>query len=153
MKIPDEFQNLKPYDMSLYSYSFVSGKQQNYIDVQYYCDENLLKFYVRVLFHVETQGAPGIVHGGAIASVMDEAMGGVAFLNHLPAVTASLTLNYHKPLPVETAMYITTSIEKTEGKRVYIVGKMFDGDGVLFADSKGIFVKVPHERIGLQINK
>ena len=153
MKIPDEFQNLKPYDMNLYLYSFVSGKQQNYIDVHYYYDENLLKFYVRVLFHVETQGAPGIVHGGAIASVMDEAMGGVAFLNHLPAVTGSLTLNYHRPLPVETTMYITTSIEKTEGKRVYIVGKMFDGDGVLFADSKGIFVKVPSERIGLQINK
>ena len=72
MKIPDEFQNLKPYDMSLYTYSFVSGKQQNYIDVQYYHDGSLLKFYVRVLFHVETQGAPGIVHGGAIASVMDE---------------------------------------------------------------------------------
>jgi hypothetical protein len=33
------------------------------------------------------------------------------------------------------------------------VGKMFDGDGALFADSKGIFVKVPSERIGLQINK
>jgi acyl-coenzyme A thioesterase PaaI-like protein len=102
-----------------------------------------------VLFHVENQGVPGIVHGGAIASVMDEAMGGMAFLNHLPAVTAGLTLNYHRPLPVETTMYITTSIEKTEGKKVYIMGKMFDGNGMLFADSKGIFVKVPNERIGL----
>ena len=147
MKIPDEFQNLKP--LNLYLDSFVSGKQQNYIDVQYFCDENLLKFYVMVLFHVETQGAPEIVHGGAIASVMDEAMGGVALLNHLPVVTANLTLNYRKPLPVETTMYITTSIEKTEGKKVYIMGKMFDGDGVLFVDSKGIFVKVPNERIGL----
>ena len=153
MKIPDEFQNLKPYDMNLYLDSFVSGKQQNYIDVQYYYDDNLLKFYVRVLFHVETQGAPEIVHGGAIASVIDEAMGGVAFLNHLPAVTVSLTLNYRRPLSVETNMYITTTIEKTEGKKVYIMGKMFDGDGVLFADSKGIFVKVPNERIGLKINK
>ena len=112
-----------------------------------------MKFYVRVLFHIETQGAPGIVHGGAIASVMDEAMGGVAFLNHMPAVTGNLTLNYHKPLPVETTMYMTTEIEKTEGKKIYIAGKMFDGDGVLFADSKGIFIKVPKERIGLQFNK
>ena len=54
-----------------------------------------------------------------------------------------------RPLPVETTMYITTSIEKTEGKKVYIMGKMFDGNGVLFADSKGIFVKIPNERIGL----
>ena len=153
MKIPDEFQNLKPYDMSLYTYSFVSGKQQNYIDIQYYHDESLLKFYVRVLFHVETQGALGIVHGGAIASVMDEAMGGVAFLNHMPAVTGNLTLNYHRPLPVETTMYMTATIEKTEGKKVYIAGKMFDGDGVLFAESEGIFVKVPHERIGFTNSK
>ena len=37
--IQDEFQNLKPYDMSLYLDSSVSGKQQNYIDVQYYFDK------------------------------------------------------------------------------------------------------------------
>lgn len=44
MKIKDEFQNLTPYDMNLYLDSFVSGKQQNYIDVQYYCDENFNVF-------------------------------------------------------------------------------------------------------------
>lgn len=44
MKIKDEFQNLTPYDMNLYLDSFVSGKQQNYIDVQYYFDENFSVF-------------------------------------------------------------------------------------------------------------
>ncbi|MBN2747817.1 hypothetical protein GM418_20020 [Maribellus comscasis] len=149
MKIPDEFQHLTPYNMNSYTDSFVSGKQQKYIELQYYRDENSLKFYARVLFHVETQGAPGIVHGGAIASVLDETMGAVSFLNKMPAVTASLTVNYHRPLPVEKTVYIITQVEKTEGRKIYIIGKMVDKNQRLFADSKGIFVKVPNERIGL----
>lgn len=149
MKIPDEFQHLTPYDMNSYTDSFVSGKQQKYIELQYYRDENSLKFYARVLFRAETQGAPGIVHGGAIASVLDETMGAVSFLNKMPAVTASLTVNYHRPLPVEKTVYIITQVEKTEGRKIYIIGKMVDENQRLFADSKGIFVKVPNERIGL----
>lgn len=149
MKIPDEFQHLTPYDMNSYTDSFVSGKQQKYIELQYYRDENSLKFYARVLFTAETQGAPGIVHGGAIASVLDETMGAVSFLNKMPAVTASLTVNYHRPLPVEKTVYIITQVEKTEGRKIYIIGKMVDENQRLFADSKGIFVKVPNERIGL----
>jgi len=54
---------------------------------------------------------------------MDEAMGGAALFNQLP---------------VETTMYTTTSIEKIEGKKVYIMGKMFDGERVFFFDSKRI---------------
>lgn len=81
--------------------------------------------------------------------VLDETMGAVSFLNKMPAVTASLTVNYYRPLPVEKTVYIITQVEKTEGRKIYIIGKMVDKNQRLFADSKGIFVKVPNERIGL----
>jgi len=148
MNIVDVFQHLTPFDMDAHTDSFVSGKQQQYIDVQYYHDEFLLKFYAKVVFHKETQGAPGIVHGGAIASVLDETMGGVSFLNNLPAVTANLNVNYFKPLPVEQTMYIISLVERTEGKKVFLVGEMYDEAGMLFANAKGIFVTIPNEKIG-----
>jgi len=39
MKTADRIKELQPLNMDLYDGSFVSGKQQNYIKLQYYFDK------------------------------------------------------------------------------------------------------------------
>lgn len=46
------------------------------------------------------QGAPGLAHGGIIATAMDEAMGVLNRLLLVPAVTVHLEVDYIRPVPV-----------------------------------------------------
>src|SRR5215831_13908578 len=45
-------------------------------------------------------GGAGFAHGGIIAVVLDEAMGKLSKLTGEKAVTAELSVVYHKPIPV-----------------------------------------------------
>ena len=44
----NKIQKLRPLDMGVYTHSFVSGKQQNYIDTQYFFDKETKRFYAKV---------------------------------------------------------------------------------------------------------
>ena len=52
------------------------------------------------------QGYPGVVHGGIIASMLDEVMGRVFMEGDPPRfmVTAELKIRYKKPVPVNTPL-------------------------------------------------
>ncbi len=152
MKLETEMSKLKAFDMSTYTGSFVSGKQQNYIKIKYFYDEELMNIYAETLFHKEAQGAPGIVHGGAIAAVLDESMGAASFLIKHPAVTATITVDYRKPLPVEKIVIVRTWIEKVIGKKIFICGKLYDSEKTIYANSKGLFIKVTKEEFNLEDN-
>ena len=55
----------------------------------------------RHVFPESLQGAPGIVHGGIVAALLDEACGQVARLATSPAVTSRLEIRYLAPVPVD----------------------------------------------------
>ena len=54
------------------------------------------------------QGAPGLAHGGVIATAMDEAMGVLNRLLAVPVVTVHLEIDYRRPVPVGTTLHIRT---------------------------------------------
>ena len=147
MKPADRIKELHSLNMDLYNSSFVSGKQQNYIKTEYFFDRIGSRLLAKIYFTKEAQGAPKTVHGGAIAAVLDETMGVITFLNFNPAVTASLTINYLKPLPVEKVVFVETWIEKNEDKKYLIRGKMVTEDDLLIAEANGIFIKITIDKI------
>lgn len=90
------------------------------------------------------QGAPGLAHGGIIATAMDEAMGVLNRLLLVPAVTVHLEVDYVRPVPVGSVLRISTRITGQVGRKVYTSGTAtLDADGAVAVQAAALFLQVP----------
>jgi uncharacterized protein (TIGR00369 family) len=90
----------------------------------------------------EYQGGPGFIHGGIIATVLDEAMGKVSRFRGVRAVTAELNVEYLKPVSVDAPLLIEAyEVEKT-GRNLHYVGEIRNQAGDLLARGRGRFVVI-----------
>lgn len=87
------------------------------------------------------EGGPGVAHGGWTASVMDEALGHLALLCGSMTVTASLTVEFVRPVPIERALVLTAWREAVEGNRWRNGGELvLKSTGAVLARARGAFV-------------
>lgn len=91
-------------------------------------------------FHL---GRNGAVHGGAVAMLFDSTLGYAAFkLTRSPYQrTAYLHVNYRKVAPVERELRLDAGVERVEGRKIFVAGRLWDGDDVL-ADAEALFVRL-----------
>ena len=90
----------------------------------------------------EYQGGPGFIHGGIIATVLDEAMGKVSRFSDVRAVTAELTVEYLKPVRVDQEIRVEAFESQREGRHLFHQGEIRDTEGELLARGRGRFVVV-----------
>lgn len=90
------------------------------------------------------EGAPGFAHGGAVATVLDDALGTLLVVRRRPAVTAKLEINYRRPAFLERTFAVEARIEAVEGRKLVVVGELREGDEVV-ADARGLFIEVDPE--------
>jgi acyl-coenzyme A thioesterase PaaI-like protein len=86
-------------------------------------------------------GWSSMVHGGIIATMLDEIMGWTAihFLNRLP-LTKSMTVRYHKSVSVQSLLRLTGEVEeRLDERQARMKAKLHDGEGALCAESLGEF--------------
>src|SRR4029077_989772 len=98
----------------------------------------------------EYQGGGGFIHGGIIALVLDEAMGKVNRFNDVRAVTAELTIEYIRPIPVDEDLVIEAHEIEQNGRSHYHVGTISNRAGKILARGKGRFVEINPERFKVQ---
>lgn len=87
------------------------------------------------------EGAPGLAHGGAIATALDDLFGGVLVLVQTPAVTASLNVEYRRPVPLGAPLQLAARCVETEGRRLKMRGEIHLG-AQLLAEATAVFVRV-----------
>lgn len=90
------------------------------------------------------EGWPYVVHGGAIATLLDEHLARVAIQN-LPertAVTANLDVNYRNMAISNSffSVHATLDQERSTDRKAYIKGEVRDVKGNVCADATGLFV-------------
>jgi uncharacterized protein (TIGR00369 family) len=90
-------------------------------------------------------GGGGFAHGGIIAVVLDEAMGKISKLNDEKAVTAEMSIEYHRPVPVDQPVVVEGWQESEKGRNRFRVAEIRDRQGDLLARGKGRFVVVNPE--------
>lgn len=90
----------------------------------------------------EYQGGGGYIHGGIIATVLDEAMSKVSRFRDVRAVTAELTIEYLKPVPVEADLHIEAYEVDKKGRSLFFVGEIRNQHGQTLARGRGRFVEV-----------
>ncbi|MDT5311573.1 MAG: hypothetical protein QOE74_593 [Mycobacterium sp.] len=72
----------------------------------------------------DQEGGPNVAHGGWTAAAMDEMLGHVPLLHNQMSVTATLTVNFKKPVPVERPLTARAWIDKVEGSKWFISGEL-----------------------------
>lgn len=97
--------------------------------------------HARITCPPDHEGGPNVAHGGWTASAMDEILGHVTLLHGALVVTATLTVDFIKPVPIERELEARAWIDSREGRRVYISGELrLASTGALLAKAKGIWV-------------
>ena len=87
-------------------------------------------------------GGGGFAHGGIIGVVLDEAMGKLSKINDEKAVTAEMTVEYRKPVPVDQPIVVEGWQEEEKGRNRFRIAEIRDPQGNLLARGKGRFVVV-----------
>jgi len=88
------------------------------------------------------QGGGGFAHGGIIATLLDEAMGKVCRFREVRAVTAELTVEYLKPVNVQTEIVVEGRETEQKGRNIFMTGEIRNGVGEVLARGRGRFVVI-----------
>lgn len=91
-------------------------------------------------------GGAGFAHGGIIAVVLDEAMGKLSKASAERAVTAELTIQYKRPVPVDREILVEGWQTQSTGRNRFRVAEIRDGEGNLLAVGTGRFVDLGEPR-------
>jgi len=92
------------------------------------------------------EGGSGFLHGGIIATLIDEAMGKVNRFRETLAVTAELNVEYHRPVPVDALIVVEAFEARHEGRDLHHECEIRNEAGKLLARGRGRFVQVDPER-------
>lgn len=91
------------------------------------------------------QGAPGLAHGGLLATAIDESMGFLFFLTGDPAVTAHLEIDYRRPVPVGTEVRVRAAVLGRIGRKIWASATGTLPDGKVAFSGGALFLVVPVE--------
>lgn len=87
------------------------------------------------------EGFQNIIHGGIIATVLDEAIAWACRRFGVDAVTGELTVRYKKPLFTNSLVHVVGLIEAQRGKLLYGKAYIKDADGTIIASATAKMVR------------
>ncbi len=90
----------------------------------------------------EYQGWAGIVHGGLLATALDETMARLLWEKDVNAITGRLTVRYHNPLPVGGKVRIRARITKQRSPIIETKAEAVTADGTLAAEAAAVSMEV-----------
>ncbi|AWT45970.1 MULTISPECIES: PaaI family thioesterase [Streptomyces] len=90
------------------------------------------------------QGAPGLAHGGVLATALDETLGSLNWLLRTIAVTGRLETDFVRPVPVGTTLHLQAEVTAVAGRKIYstATGRIGGPDGPVAVRADALFVEV-----------
>lgn len=104
---------------------------------------------IRGLFRLprDYQGGAGFVHGGIIATLLDEVMAKVNRFAEDHAVTAKLSVEYFRPVPTDADLVVEGWEVERNGRDRLRQGEIRNAAGVVLARGTARFVEISRERL------
>ncbi len=112
-----------------------------HLEVQYAGD----LVVVDLTFDKRHEGGPGLVHGGMSAAVLDDLISFVMIAHQKPGVTANLSVNYLRPIPVGMHLRAEAWMTRIEGRKMFAEAVAFDDRGTNYLEASGLFLSVGME--------
>jgi uncharacterized protein (TIGR00369 family) len=94
-------------------------------------------------------GHPGLLHGGIIATLLDEAMSKAVRARGFTAMTRHMEVDFLRPVPTATPLHIEGHVTHNEGRKHWTEARIVDAGGSLLAQGKGLFVEVKRGESGI----
>ena len=88
------------------------------------------------------EGPPGYVHGGIIATLLDEAMSKSVRARGIVAMTRRLEVEYLRPVPSGSPVRLEGRVTRNEGRKHWVEAKILDDGGIALAEGKGLFIEI-----------
>jgi acyl-coenzyme A thioesterase PaaI-like protein len=93
-------------------------------------------------FDARHVGAPGIAHGGAVATVFDDLYGFLLYSIGDLAVTRKLDVEYLRPVLLDVEYTLRATIAERAERKIHMAATIEDSTGLLGARSSALFVTV-----------
>jgi uncharacterized protein (TIGR00369 family) len=87
------------------------------------------------------QGYVGIVHGGILSALLDEAMAKLAFSLGIPVVTAEITVKFKSPAAPGEELSISGRL-KSETHRLIEAEAIIEKGTIIIAEAKGKLLRI-----------
>ena len=88
------------------------------------------------------QGGTGHMHGGIIATLMDEAMSKLNKPLEVSAVTRHIEVDYLRPSPVDVELTLVGRHVRREGRKLFHAAELINLEGEVLAKAQGLFIVV-----------
>jgi acyl-coenzyme A thioesterase PaaI-like protein len=92
------------------------------------------------------EGPGGFVHGGWVASLLDQLLGSANIVSGHPAMTGTLTIRYRRGTPHGVPLTLRGRTDRVEGRRVHASGEII-ADGEITAEAEGLFILPSPEKV------
>ncbi|MCK4597863.1 PaaI family thioesterase [bacterium] len=90
----------------------------------------------------EHQGYANVVHGGILATILDEVMVKLPYRLGQKAVTARMQVTFKRPALVGKELVFTARLIRETRRTLDMYAQAQSADGTLLADARGTFMKI-----------
>ena len=94
----------------------------------------------------EHEGYPGVVHGGIVTALLDEALSRAAIAKGRWVVTARLDVRFRRPTPTAMPLTVIGEIVECKKRTVEARASIVLANGQISARATGTFVEIPSEQ-------
>ncbi|MBN2810020.1 MAG: PaaI family thioesterase [Deltaproteobacteria bacterium] len=125
---------------NLDKYCFACGTENNFgLQMQFSSNETQVKSVLTLPDH--TRGWCNLVHGGILATILDEIMSWTAiYLTRHFILTRNIEISFKKPVFIGTPLTATGSIIARDGKKALLGAQIHDDSGTLCCTAEAGFV-------------
>ena len=88
------------------------------------------------------EGHPGYLHGGIIATLLDEAMSKALRATGRTAMTRHMEVDYLRPVPSGAQLRIEGRVVRSDHRKHWAEAAILNGEGSVLAQGSGLFIEL-----------
>jgi uncharacterized protein (TIGR00369 family) len=88
------------------------------------------------------EGHPGYLHGGIIATLLDEAMSKAVRAQGRPSMTRKMEVEYLRPVPSGATLRIEGRVVRSEGRKHWAEAVIVNAEETALARGNGLFIEI-----------